>query len=171
MSDNKSPQVSRTLLSILVDFNNALDWMVLIRFPIYNFSSLLSKPLWTVPRAPITIRIIAILMFHSFLCSPARFKYLSFFFSLIFTVVSREDKVRYAVSSRCYCCCCLVRSGFVAYFVFLLTIPLNLTTHPDNIHSMNLETHSFFIIYFLFIFCQYLQHNFVELFSNFNSVV
>ena len=28
LSDNKSPQVSRTRLSILVDFNNAVVWMV-----------------------------------------------------------------------------------------------------------------------------------------------
>ena len=45
--DSKSLQVSRTLLSILADHNNAEVWMVSILPLIFNFSSLLSKPLRT----------------------------------------------------------------------------------------------------------------------------
>ena len=45
LNDNKSPQVSRTLLSILTDLNNGVVWMVSIRPPISNFSNPLSKPL------------------------------------------------------------------------------------------------------------------------------
>ena len=45
LSDRKSPQISRTLLSILADFKVAVVWMVLILPLIFNFSCLLSKPL------------------------------------------------------------------------------------------------------------------------------
>ena len=62
-----SPQVSRTLLSILAEFNNAIDWTV----P--------SSPLMTVPKTPIIIAITATFMLHSFFCSLARSRYLSFF--------------------------------------------------------------------------------------------
>ena len=37
LKDCKSPQVSRTLLRILPDPNNAVDWMVSIRLPISSF--------------------------------------------------------------------------------------------------------------------------------------
>ena len=48
LSDNKSPQVSKTLLSILPDLNNAVVWMVSARPPV------LIPILWSVLRAPIT---------------------------------------------------------------------------------------------------------------------
>ena len=41
---SKFPRVSRTLLNILVDFNNVVAWMVSIFPLISNSSSLLSKP-------------------------------------------------------------------------------------------------------------------------------
>ena len=49
--DSKSPQVSRTLLSILADVNNVVVWIVLIRPPIFDSS----KALETVPSIPITM--------------------------------------------------------------------------------------------------------------------
>ncbi len=70
LSDSKSPQVSRTLLSILADLNNAVVWMVLIRPQISNSSSTRSKPLETVPSTPITVGITVAFMFNNFLCSP-----------------------------------------------------------------------------------------------------
>ena len=45
LSDNKSHQVSRTLLVILVDFNIGVVWMVSIHRPISKSFSPLSKPL------------------------------------------------------------------------------------------------------------------------------
>ena len=57
LNDNKSPQVFRTLLSILVNLNNAVVCMVLSLSLIINSSSLLSKPLETVPSIPTTIDI------------------------------------------------------------------------------------------------------------------
>ena len=79
LSDSKSPQVSRTLLSILAVLNNAVIWMVSTRPPISKSSSPFSNPLVTVPNAPITIGIIFTCMFHSFFSSLARSRYLSFF--------------------------------------------------------------------------------------------
>ena len=52
LSDSKSPQVSRTLLSILAVLNNAVVWMVSTRLPTSKSSSPFSNPLVTVPNAP-----------------------------------------------------------------------------------------------------------------------
>ena len=79
LSDSKSPQVSRTLLSILAVLNNAVVWMVSIRPPTSKSSSPFNSPLVTVPNAPITIGIIVTFMFHSFFNPLARSRYLSFF--------------------------------------------------------------------------------------------
>ena len=79
VSDIKSPQVSRILLSILAVLNNVVVWMVSTRPPTSKFSSPFSNPLVTVPNAPITIGIIVTCMFHSFFNSLARSRYLSFF--------------------------------------------------------------------------------------------
>ena len=79
LCDSKSPQVSRTLLSILAVLNNAVIWMVSTRPPTSKSSSLFSNPLVTVPNAPITIGIIITCMFHSLFSSLAKSTYLSFF--------------------------------------------------------------------------------------------
>ncbi len=79
LSDSKSPQISRTLLSILAVLNNAVVWIVSTSPPTSKSSSLFSNPLVTVPNAPITIGIIVTYMFHSFFSSLARSRYLSFF--------------------------------------------------------------------------------------------
>ena len=79
LSDSKSPQVSRTLLSILAVFNNAVVWMVSIQPPTSKSSRPFDNPLVTVPKAPITIGVIVTFIFHSFFNSLARSMYLSFF--------------------------------------------------------------------------------------------
>ena len=85
LSDSKSPQVSRILLSILVDQNNAAVIMVWILPPIFNSSNFLCKRLETVLSALITIGIKASHRVYTFLSSLARSKYMSLFsFSLIF---------------------------------------------------------------------------------------
>ena len=66
LSDSESLQVSRTLLSILVDLNNAVIWMVSTRPLISKYSSPCINPLVSVPLALITIGIIVTFMFHSF---------------------------------------------------------------------------------------------------------
>ena len=72
LSDSKSPQVSRTLHSILAILNNAVIWTSKTSSPFRN-------PLVTVLNAPITIGIIVTCMFHGFFNSLARSRYLSFF--------------------------------------------------------------------------------------------
>ena len=79
LSDSKSPQVSRTLLSILAVFSNAVVWMVSTRPPTSKSSRPFNNPLVTVPKAPITIGIIFTFMFHSFFNSLVRSRYLSLF--------------------------------------------------------------------------------------------
>ena len=79
LSNSKSPQVTRTLLSILAVLNNAVVWMVSTRPLTSKSSSPFSFPLVTVPNAAITIGIIVTCMFHSFFNSLARSRYLSFF--------------------------------------------------------------------------------------------
>ena len=76
LSDSKSPQISRTLLSILAVFNNAVVWMVSTRLPISKSFRPFNNLLVTMPKAPITIVIIVIFMFHSFFNSLARSRYL-----------------------------------------------------------------------------------------------
>ena len=91
LSDSKSPQVSRTLLSILAVLNNVVLWLVSIRPPTSKSSSSFNNPLVTVPKAPITIGIIVTCIFHSFFNSLARSRYLSFFshsFSFIIIIYS-----------------------------------------------------------------------------------
>ena len=79
LSDSKSPKVSRTLLSILAVFNNAVVWMVSTHPSTSKSSSPFSNPLVTVPNALITTGIIVTCMFHSFFNSLARLRYLSFY--------------------------------------------------------------------------------------------
>ena len=88
LSDSKSPQVSRTLLSILAIFNNAVVWMVSTRPPTSKSSRPFNNPLVIVPEAPITIGIIVTFTFHSFFNSLARSRYLSFSHSFSFILWS-----------------------------------------------------------------------------------
>ena len=69
LSDSKSPQVSRTLLSILAVFNNAVVWIVSTRPPASKSCRPFNNPSVTVLKAPITIGTIDTFMFHSFFFS------------------------------------------------------------------------------------------------------
>ena len=79
LSDSKSPQVSRTLLSILAVFNNDVVWVVSTQPPTSKSSKPFNNSLVTVPTAPITIGIIVTFMFHSFFNFLAKLRYLSLF--------------------------------------------------------------------------------------------
>ena len=76
LSVSKSPQDSRTRLSILAVLSKAVVWIVSTRPPTSKSSRPFNNPLVTVPNAPITI---VTFMFHSFFNSLARSRYLSFF--------------------------------------------------------------------------------------------
>ena len=81
LSESKSLQVSRTLLSILAVLNNVEVWMVSTRPLISKSSGLFNKPLVTVPKAPITIGIIVTFMFRSCFVLFCFFNSLSFIFT------------------------------------------------------------------------------------------
>ena len=66
LSDEKSPQVSLTLLSILADLNNAVFWIVSTPTLIYKPSTPFTNSLVIVPRALITISITVTFIFLSF---------------------------------------------------------------------------------------------------------
>ena len=84
LSNSKSPQVSRTLLSILTVPNNVVVRMVSTRPLISKFSCPFNNPFVTVPKALITIDIIVTFIFHNLFNSLARSRYLSFFsFSIL----------------------------------------------------------------------------------------
>ena len=102
LSDSKSLQISRTLLSILAVLNNTLIWMVSTRPLIFKFPRPITKPLGIVPSAPVTIDITvtfscSIVVFSS----RARSNYLSlisFSFNFI-SVVRLDGKIHYSADS------------------------------------------------------------------------
>ena len=111
LSDSKSPQVSRTLLSILAVLNNVVVRMVSTRPPTSKSSRPFSNPLVTVPNAPITIGIIVTCMFFQF-PSKAEVFILLFTFFQFYSVVNRDSKVDYFAASL----------FFFFFFFFLLII-------------------------------------------------
>ena len=124
LRDTKSSKMSRTILSILADFNNAAVWRVSTRPLISKSSSHFISSLVTVPSASITTDILAPFIFHYFFSSLARSTYL-FFFSLFFPfypVVCQNDKVYYSAGSpSCF---------FFLIFFFYFWLPLGLLVRP-----------------------------------------
>ena len=118
LSDNKSPQVSRTLLRILVDLIHAVVWMVSIRSLTFISSSPNINLLVTVPRVPITIGITVTFIVNSFTNSLGQGIYLSFrflsillcgllrqqspLFSLIITWSGYLAEIRWSITPRCW---------------------------------------------------------------------
>ena len=101
LSDSKFPHVSRTLLSILADLNNAVGWTVSTRPVISKSSCPCTNRLVTVPRAPITIGKIVTFMFYSFFQFPCKVQVLILLFAFFqfYTVVRRDSKVHNPASS------------------------------------------------------------------------
>ena len=95
LSDSKSPQVSRTRLSILALLSNVVTWMVFTRPPISMSSIPFNNPLVTVSKAPVTIGIIITLIFHNFFQLPSKFEVLILIFTFFqfYSVVSWGSKV------------------------------------------------------------------------------
>ena len=89
LSDSKSPRVSRTLLSILANLNNALVWMVTTCPHISKSFSLFTKSLVDVSSALITTGITVTFLYHCSYSRLARSWYLSrFSLSFNFTLWS-----------------------------------------------------------------------------------
>ena len=114
LSDSKSPQVSRTLLSILAVLNDAVLWMVSTRPPTSKSSCPYNNSLVTVPKAPITIGIIVTFKFLSLFISLARSRYLSFFslsFSFICDQLGQQSRQFCKIS---FFLLIIIRSGLLA---------------------------------------------------------
>ena len=80
--DRKSPEIPRTLLSILADIDNVVVWMFSTYRLISKSSSSFINPLGIAPSAPITIGITVTFILPSLVfISLTRYRYL-FFFSL-----------------------------------------------------------------------------------------
>ena len=98
-SGSKSSHTSRTLLNILPDLNSFAVWMIWILFLFSTFSSLISRPLGAVPRAPTTIAI-TLIMFHRFLNSLARSKFFFLFaFFYFYSMVHCNNEIHKMTSS------------------------------------------------------------------------
>ena len=122
VSDSKSSQVSRTLLSILAVLNNVVVWMLSTRPTTSKSSSPFNNSFVTVPNALITIGIIVTFMFHSFFQFPCKvqalillFKFFQFYFG-----VSRD----YYYYHHYYYCC------YYYYFSLYKLIQLILVVFP-----------------------------------------
>ena len=101
LSDSKSSQVSRTLLCIQTDLNNAIMWMVSTRPFISKTSRPCTNPLVTIPSVPITIGITITFKFYSFFQFSSKVLVFIFLFTFLqfYCVVSQNSKVDYLASS------------------------------------------------------------------------
>ena len=127
LSDSKSPQVSRTLLSILAVFNNAVVWMVSTRSPTSKSSRLFNNPLVTVPKAPITIGIIVTFMFHSFFNSLARSRYLSLFSHSFSFIQWSARTTKWTILQIFLLLLIIIRSSLRAVIIIIIIITSNYT--------------------------------------------
>ena len=114
LSDSKSPQVSRTLLSILAVLNTAVVWMVSTRPPTSKSSSPFRNPLVTVPNAPITIGMIVTCMSHRFFKSLARSRYLSLFSHSFSFILWSAGKAKSTILQVFFFLLIIIKSGLLA---------------------------------------------------------
>ena len=116
LSDSKSPQVSRTLLSILAVFNNAVVWMVSTRPLTPKSSRPFNNPLVTVPKSTNHN------WYNCHLHIPWFFQFSSkvevlislFTFFQFYSVVSLDSKVDNFTGFLCFLLLIIIRSGLLA---------------------------------------------------------
>ena len=111
LSDSNSAQVSRTLLSVLADLNNAVVWMFSTRPLISKSSSPCINLLVTVPRVPVRIGITVTFTFHSFFNTLTFF----FFFFAFFQFTLRSAGIaKSTVQQVLFFFLIITRSGYLA---------------------------------------------------------
>ena len=93
-SDSKTPQVSRTLLSILAYLNNVAVWMVSTRPLFSKPPSPFINPLVTVPRAPIIIGKNVTLHVLQFFQFPSKVKVFILLFSFFQFFLLRSARIK-----------------------------------------------------------------------------
>ena len=114
LNDSKSPQVSRTLLSILAVLSNAVIWIVSTSPPTSKSSRPFNNPLVIVPKAPITIGTIVTFMFHGFFNSLARSRYLSFFSHYFSFILRSAGTAKSTILQILFLLLIIRRSGLLA---------------------------------------------------------
>ena len=122
LSDSKSPQVSRTLLSILAVLNNVVVWIVSTRPPTSKTSSPFSNSSVTVPNSPTTIVIIVTSMFLSFFNSLERSRYLSFFSYSFSFVLWSAGIAKSTILQVLFFLLIIIRSGLLPEIIIIIII-------------------------------------------------
>ena len=146
-SDSKSPQVSRTLLSILAVLSNAVIWIVSTRPPTSKSSSSFNNPLVIEPKAPITIGTIVTFMLHSFFNSLARSRYLSFFSLSSRFILWSVGTAKSTLLQILFLLLIIIRSGLLAEIRWSVCI---LKSHRSLCESFS-RTGAGLCIYHLFV--------------------
>ena len=113
-SDSKSPQVSRTLLSILAVLSNAVIWRVSPHQPTSKSPRPFNKHLVMLPKAPFTIGTIVTFMFHSIFNCLARSRYLSFCSHSFSFIMWSARTAKSTVLQILYFLLIIIRSGLLA---------------------------------------------------------
>ena len=148
LSDSKSPQVSRTRLSILAVLSNAVAWIVSTSPPTSKSSRPFNNPLVAVPNAPIPTGTIVTFIFHTFFNSLGRSRCLSFF-SLCFRFIMWS--ARTAKSTICkilfFFLLIIMRSGLLTGIKWSVCM---LKSHRSLCKSFS-RTSAGFRIYHLFV--------------------
>ena len=152
-SDNKSPQVSWTLQSILVNLSNAVVLMVSNRSLISKSSSPFTNPLVTVPRAPITIGIIVTSIFHSFFNSLPRSRYLSLFSNSFNSTLWSTGTAKSTILQVLSFLLIIIRSGRLVDIKWYVCILKSL----KSLFRSFSRTDSGLYIYYLFVWSNFLH--------------
>ena len=147
LSDSKSPQVSRTRLSILAVLSNAVVWIVSTRPLTSKSSRPFNNPLVTVPNAPITIGTIVNFMFHSFFNSLARSRYLSYFSLSFRFILWSAGTAKSIILQILFLLLIIMRSGLLAGIRWSVCI---LKSHRSLCESFS-RTGAGLCIYHLFV--------------------
>ena len=147
LSEGKSPQVSRTRLSILAVLSVAVVWIVSTRPPTSKSSRPFNNPLVTVPNTPITIGTIVTFMFHSFFNSLARSRYLSFFSILFRFILWSAGTAKSTILHILFLLLIIMRSGLLAGIRWSVCI---LKSHRSLCESFS-RTGAGLCIYHLFV--------------------
>ena len=147
LSDSKSPQVSRTHLSILAVLSNAVVWIVSTRPLTSKSSRPFNNPLVTVPNAPITIGTIVTFMSHSFFNCLARSRYLSFLSLSFRFILWSAGTAKSTILQILFLLLIIMRSGLLAGIRWSVCM---LKSHRSWSESFS-RTGTGLCIYYLFV--------------------
>ena len=120
LSNSKSPQVSRTLLSILAVLSNAVIWIVSTRPPTSKSSRPFNNPLVIVPKAPITIGTIVTFMFRSFFQFPRKVEVLLLLSHSFSFILWSAGTAKSTIFENSLFLLIIIRSGLLGEFMCVI---------------------------------------------------